>query len=288
MGKIETAMAEARVKQRQRVLQAIARGETIANSEVRAVLEEKAKVTPGDDPDVRPINFAAVRGVRLDPTALETHRILPALEDEAAVAAYKMLRTRVAQRMRANGWRALAVTSTAPNEGKTLTATNLAISLAGNVDHQVFLVDLDLRRPSLHQYLGFTPEFNLADYLESDIPLEDVLVSCGIDRLWLLPNRRTYHNSSEMLSSPHMAKLVSELVSNDPNRLIIFDLPPILSADDLLAFSPYVDAVLLVAAEGKTRRADLTVAKDLLQNLNVAGVVLNRSSERKSGHYYPY
>lgn len=280
-------MAEARVKQRQRVLRAIARGETIANSEVRAVLEEKSKAVE-DEFDFKPLNFDAIRKIKLDNVALEKHRILPALQDEGAVAAYKMLRTRVAQRMRANGWRALAVTSTAPNEGKTLTATNLAISLAGNVDHQVFLVDLDLRRPSLHQYLGFTPEFNLADYLEADIPLEDILVTIGIDRLWVLPNRRTYHNSSEMLSSPHMARLVSELVSNDPNRLIIFDLPPILSADDLLAFSPYVDAVLLVAAEGKTRRADLSIAKDLLQNLNVAGVVLNRSSERKSGHYYPY
>jgi capsular exopolysaccharide synthesis family protein len=280
-------MAEARVKQRQRVLQAIARGEPIANSEVGAVLDDKGNVAEGEF-DLKPLNFDAIRQIKLDNAALEKHRILPALQDEGAVAAYKMLRTRVAQRMRANGWRALAVTSTAPNEGKTLTATNLAISLAGNVDQQVFLVDLDLRRPSLHQYLGFTPDFNLADYLEADVPLEDILVTIGIDRLWVLPNRRTYHNSSEMLASPHMARLVSELMSNDPNRLIIFDLPPILAADDLLAFSPYIDAVLLVAAEGKTRRADLSVAKDLLQNINMAGVVLNRSSERTSGHYYPY
>jgi Mrp family chromosome partitioning ATPase len=162
-------------------------------------------------------------------------------------------------------------------EGKTLTAINLAISLALDVNHTVMLVDLDLRRPSVQRYFGIEPGRGLADFLAEGRELREMLFNPGIERLVVLPGGTPVQNSSEMLSSPRMGWLADEMRSRYSSRLVLFDMPPLLAADDVLAFSRHLDAVLLVVEEGRTGRDELQRARTLLQDIPVLGPVINKA-----------
>ena len=228
--------------------------------------------TPGS------VTYTHTRTVGVTKNLMQERRIVSGFDQGAFTDAYKMLRTQVLQRLCEKNWNSLAVTSPGINEGKTLTAINLAISLAMEVNYTVLLVDADLRHPGVHNYFGIDAEHGLSDYLTADRPLSELLVHPeGIPGFVILPGGKPLENSAEMLSSPKMVRLVEELKSRYPSRIILFDLPPILSAADALAFSPYVDAALLVIEEGKTQAEDAKRAIDLLQGTNVIGTVLNKS-----------
>ena len=220
-----------------------------------------------------------------DQSVLDKNRVLGGKSASAATDAYRMLRTRVLQRMRDNGWNSLMVTSAGVAEGKTLTAVNLAISLAREVTHTVMLVDLDLRRPGLHELFGFTPEVGLVDVLESEATLSQALFNPGIERLVILPARRRVENSSELLSSPEMLELIAEIKNRYPERIVIFDMPPVLVTDDALAFSPNVDAVMLVVAEGATGQSELATVHEVMSDSNIIGSVLNKTEDYTTAYY---
>ncbi len=205
--------------------------------------------------------------VEVDEGRLREHRIVAMVEHDPAAAAYKVLRTHVLQRMRINGWRTLAITSPGEGNGKTVTAINLAISLAREVNQTVLLVDLDLRRPSIARYFVEDALLGLSDYLTDDLPVGELLISPGIERLVILPGNHSFTHSSEMLSSPKMIQLVEELKGRYSDRLILFDMPPVLASDDVIAFAPYLDAVMLVVEEGKTTKAEMLRASELLKTI---------------------
>jgi capsular exopolysaccharide synthesis family protein len=235
--------------------------------------------------EVVDVTYSQTKVVSMSPEVLEKNRIIMEDNNSQEVAAYRMLRTQVLQRMVAKGWNALAITSAGAGQGKTLTAINLAISLAREVHRTVLLADFDLRRPRLHQYLGFEPQSGIGDYILRDTPLHEIVINPGIERLVVLPGKEPLLNSSEMLASPKMVQLVEELKTRYPSRLVIFDLPPLLAADDALAFSPYVDAFLMVLEEGKTNKDDLQQAMGMLQGTNLIGTVLNKSRDAISANY---
>jgi Mrp family chromosome partitioning ATPase len=142
----------------------------------------------------------------------------------------------------------------------------------------VLLVDADLRHPNMHAYFGMNPEFGLSDYLQSDKPIQELLVHpAGIQGLVILPGGKPLDNSAEMLNSPKMSRLVDELKSRYPSRIVLFDLPPLLATADAIAFAPYVDAALLVVEEGKTPMQDAQRAAELLKDTHLIGAVLNKS-----------
>ncbi|MDJ0928060.1 MAG: CpsD/CapB family tyrosine-protein kinase [Gammaproteobacteria bacterium] len=237
-------------------------------------------------PATAEIRYKSTKVVEVPDEVLERNRLIAALPNHELRDSYRMLRTRVLQQMTANGWNALAITSPATGHGKSLTAVNLAISLASEVNHTVLLADLDLRSPSVHSYFGYEPQVGLSDYLEGDVPLSEVLFSPGIDRLVVLPGREPVMNSSEMLSSPKMVSLVSELKSRYPDRLVICDLPPLLATDDALAFTPYTDGMLMVVEAGTTQSEDFERSLDILKDVPLVGTVLNRSeTAARAGHY---
>lgn len=227
------------------------------------------------------ITYTQTRTVGLYPGWLRQNRIIASDTADAHTRAYKVLRTQVSQRMRANGWRTLAITSPGPRQGKTITAINLSISLALEANQTVLLVDADLHQPSVHLYLGFDAPLGLRDHLQQGAPVEEILVHPEIRRLVVLPGSTPLSSSSEWLSSPAMLRLVQELKRRYPSRLVVFDLPPVLATDDVLAFAPYIDASLLVLADGETLRDDAARAAALLQdaNQNLLGTVLNKSGE---------
>lgn len=226
------------------------------------------------------------RPAALDPEALERNRVLLRVHDVAVSRAYKILRTRVLNRMVASNWTALGITGTCAGEGKTLTAVNLALALAQDPNGWVCLVDLDLQRPQLGACLGMSYEYGLTDYLAGQADLSQVIYDIGIKRLAVVPNSSPIETSSEHLRSPRMAEFVNELEAQSPRRIIIFDMPPLNVSDDVLAFAPRVDAFLLVVSQGYTARRTLANAKEVLSELNLLGVVLNRSTERNDSPYY--
>lgn len=226
------------------------------------------------------IAYTRTRSLDIPLSVLRQKRVMAAYDKGPFVDAYKILRTQVMHRLRENEWNVLGVTSPGHGEGKTLTAVNLAASLAMETSQTVLLVDANLRCPSIHKVFGLGDCPGLADYLLDDQPVEDLLVHPGIGRFVLLPGGRAISNSTEILTSPKMLALVEEFKHRYPARIIIFDLPPLLHTADVLAFSPYTDSLLLVVEEGKTTAEELQRALALVKNSRpILGTVLNKAGQ---------
>ena len=228
------------------------------------------------------ISYTQTQKFTASPDVLNRNRIIIGSEDNGIVSAYKMLRTQLLQKMNESKWNALALTSPSAGAGSSLTSVNLAISLAMEIRHTVLLVDFNLRNPGLHKLFGFEPKYGLSDYLLHDTPLEEILVNPSYEGVVMLPGNQPLLNSSETLSSPKLVQLVEELKNRYPSRIVLFDLPPILTSDDALAFSPYTDAFLLVLEEGKTKKAELENSIRLLKDVELIGTVINKSRDIKA------
>jgi capsular exopolysaccharide synthesis family protein len=232
-----------------------------------------------------------IKTLHVEPTqageAEESRVLLDENQDQRVRSAYKMLRTRVLHRIRQNGWHVIGVTSPLQGDGKSLTSINLALSLAAETTLSVVLLELDLRRPAVCSHFNVDPAKGLPDYLDGAADLEEVLFRPeGTERLAVLPNTEIFENSSEMLSSPKLANLVDELRGDDEGRVVVCDLPPYLATDDALAFVPLADAFLIVVSEGRTSRDALGKGVDILHELPLLGLVLNRSESATSAYYY--
>jgi len=240
----------------------------------------QARKTSGSQAVPPPILYTRTKSLDIPLSVLRQKRVMAAYDKGPFVDAFKILRTQVMHRLRENDWNVLGVTSPGHGEGKTLTAVNLAASLAMETSQTVLLVDANLRSPSIHEVFGLDDCPGLADYLLDDLPVEDLLVHPGIGRFVLLPGGRAISNSAEILTSPKMLALVEEFKHRYPARIIIFDLPPLLHTADVIAFSPYTDALLLVVEEGKTTVEELQRALSLVKHSRpVLGTVLNKAGQ---------
>ena len=144
----------------------------------------------------------------------------------------------------------------------------------------MLLVDLDLRSPTIHRYFGFEMDYGLLDYLEGKRPIPELLVHPkGIDGLVILPAGRTSDWAAELIRSPRMLELVPELKHFYPDRYVIFDLPPMLSFADALAFAPLVDGIIVVAEARKTSADDLRRCQEMLRDKPVLGYVFNKAED---------
>jgi capsular exopolysaccharide synthesis family protein len=202
--------------------------------------------------------------------------------------AYNMLRTRLLQRTRANGWTSIAITSPGPDEGKSVTALNLALSIARERNNSVFLLDLDIRNPSICRHLGISPKVDVVKFLTGEVAPETIFFSIGVENLILAGSAMRVEQSSELLSSGRLEELFAYIRSMASHPLIIVDMAPVLSTADVLVVAPKVDASLLVVTQGKTRRESLARTIELLSDYTVAGVVLNKSTEVLSDYYGSY
>ena len=232
-------------------------------------------------PETGKVEYTRTRSISIEDAVLRENRIITGLEPGPFTDSYNLLRTQVLQRFEENNWNVLAVTSPGEGEGKTLTAINLAVSIAREVDYTVLLVDANLRHPWMLEHFGLAHRKGLSEYLTEDIPISDLLIqSERVEHLVILAGGKPLINSAEMLNSPRMKQMVEEMKSRYHSRIIIFDLPPVLSSADALAFSPYVDAVLLVVEEGVTQKQDIEHAVELLSTTNIVGTVLNKAETK--------
>ena len=251
-----------------------------------------------NNPIIPPLDARVIAGKSLSEATAKIHSIMPTLtldlspdferqlERNRIVAhrarsseadLFRLLRTQVLQTMNKLRFKTLAITSPCYGDGKTTIAINLAISIALDVNQTVLLADLDLRKPNLHEYLGLEPECGLTDHLVQNVPLPNCLMPLPFARLKILPAGQTFDHSSEILGIPKMAALADELKSRYPDRMIIYDMPPLLEQDDPLAFMPHVDAYLLIVQDGKTKEEDLKRCLEILGPATVLGIVLNNS-----------
>ncbi|HET6513557.1 MAG TPA: P-loop NTPase [Thermodesulfovibrionales bacterium] len=220
--------------------------------------------------------YSQSRTVDLDPGVIARNRCLAYLDNMPEAESYRVLRTHLLQRTRGSGSNTIMVTSALPGEGKTLAAINLAFTFAREFQHTVLLIDGDLRNQSIHKYLGYASEKGLIDHLVDGSPLSELITWPGVEKMTLISGGRSYKESAEILGSPLMKKLVSEMKTRYPERYLLFDLPPILTGADVLAFAPLVDYVVVVVQAGKTSMDDVKRALQFLPKEKILGFILNR------------
>jgi Mrp family chromosome partitioning ATPase len=210
-------------------------------------------------------------------------------DSAAAYDAYRILRTKLRRVSNATGWTRFGITSAGQGDGKSTTAANLALAFARDNHENVFLIDLDLRRPSLCGYFGIAAApREIGEFLETGGDPHALLFSPGISRLTMAGGTHRYEHSSEMLAGGHLETLLAHIASVDPQAWVFVDLPPVLSTADVLTVAPLLSAMILVASEGYTRRDDLTRAVEALAGTEIAGVVLNKTRRSQSGAYGYY
>ena len=238
-----------------------------------------AKVSPAHVcPDARP--------VKLSPKVLERNRLIGGVSDQRVVDSYSLLRTRILHRVQQHKVSTLGITSPSSKDGKSLTAANLAISIALGESHPVLLVDADTRRPTQANLFGIRVDAGLGDYLAGHRSLEDTLLRTSIDGLYLLPGRGRSTVRPESLSTEKVRQLATMLKQQMPGGIVILDLPPALVGGDVAAFAPIVDALLLVVADRRTSEDAIAETLPLLEGAHVIGTVLNYSSEASSRYDY--
>lgn len=232
---------------------------------------------------------AAFHSMRLDETRLERARIVAYSGGTPQGRYYDMLRTQVLQDMDKNGWQFLAVTSPTAGCGKTVTACNLALSIARLPERSVMLVDLDMHKPAVAEYLGIGSGSGLLDVLEERVALTSAVVQAhfGPNQLAVLPGAAAASTSSEWMASQTMATLLQGLKREFRSRIVIFDLPPMLVGDDVISILPRMEAVLLVAGVGATSVADIRECQKHLHRTRVVRVVVNKATD-KAANYYGY
>ena len=234
-----------------------------------------------------PMFFADLELLPTSLATLQANRIINFTRGTHYSAAFDMLRTKIMRDLLASDWQTLLVTSPTAGCGKTVTAINLAISMARQPETQVCLIDLDLRRPSVAASLGISPPANLTDALDGVVTAERCFF--GIDivgpNLALAANLRPAQQSVETLLSRQMQELLNSLRNASPRPILIFDMPPVLSCDDVLAFLPQIDCSILCVAEGHSTIKEIENSQKLLSETNFLGCVLTKSTERVQTYY---
>ena len=183
----------------------------------------------------------------------------------------------------------ILVTSSLPGEGKTFTAINLALSIANERDKKVLLIDADVARPSVAKVLGIKSSPGLIEYLEGgDISFTDILLNTNIPGLRVVPAGRLHKHSTELLASNKMALLAEELSNRYPDRLIIFDSPPLLAATQGEILAKLVGQVVLVIEAEKTMQSMVMESVAKLSSCDVVLAVLNKSKAGMDAGYYGY
>jgi receptor protein-tyrosine kinase/non-specific protein-tyrosine kinase len=185
----------------------------------------------------------------------------------------------------------IMVTSAVPNEGKSITALNLSISLAEEYDHTVLLIDSDLRRPSVHRYLDMEQRQGFAECLLGEANIGDIIIPTGIGKLSVITAGREIPNPVEMFNSQKMLALIKELKHRYPDRYIIFDTPPVLPFAETRTLAHLVDGVLFVVKERLASQNDIKDALETLKGCELLGLIYNdtipeQHDERYSSYRY--
>jgi len=183
----------------------------------------------------------------------------------------------------------IMVSSSNPNEGKTFVSINLALSIALEQDKTVLLIDADVLRPSLHREFEFESKQGLLEYLLDEVKsLSDVIYNTSISNLKIIPAGKPHHLTNELLASKKMAILAEELAKRYPDRIVIFDCPPILGVTETPVLSSLVGQAVVVVEESKTKVDNVKKAVSQLNEDIAVGFVMNKTVRSKKDEYGYY
>ena len=181
----------------------------------------------------------------------------------------------------------IMVTSAMPGEGKTYCAINLAISMAMEMERTVLLVDADVARPRVPEYLGLQADRGLLDVLrEKDLKLSDLLIRTDIAKLTVLPAGRTYKRATELLASSAMTQLVEDIGNRYPDRIIVFDSPPLLATSEAGVLATHMGQIVLVVEAERTPQDAVREAINHVQSCDVVNLLLNKATPTPGSDYY--
>lgn len=274
MEKIKDALEKAKIQQS-------GQGSVLATKQ-----NKLSGVLPKADDSLNSIVYSETAVVKLDPAVLENNRIVAQNKHDPTSWVFDSLRTQVIQKMEENNWRTIAIVSPTPESGKSVVAINLAISIAQQPQKTAMLVDFDLRKPRIAQYLGIKREKSINNFLTGNATLSEIIVNPSIPRLTIVPTNKPVSQSSETLSSSGIQKLIVELKERYDSRIVIFDLPPLLNTDDAMVLLPQVDCVLLVVGDGQNQEFEIAETMRLLTKTSILGVVVNRAEVEARTYYY--
>lgn len=231
------------------------------------------------DPDVY---WESLLLARPDPEVLARQHVVTAARTDPAHAAFDMLRTRLLQALADQGWSRVAITAPTRGCGSSFVTANLAFSVARLEATRSVVLDLDLRTPSLHEVLGIRPPHSMADYLQGAFAPEEFLLRTHPNLAFGL-NATPQNNAAELFQDTMTADVLDELSDLLCPDLMLFDLPPALEHDDVLAVLPNVDGVLVVAGGGVSTAEDVAKVEQMLSEVKpLLGVMLNRADGKLS------
>ena len=260
---------------------------------------EAARQRSGTDKGATPtlhhapaVKLEPLKTVEISPVACEQNHVLvldsQRREFPVADAAYRLLRSRLQNRLKQNNWFSLAIASPSQSDGKSLTLLNLAVSIAREKLKPVYVLDLDMRNPSICRFLGVQDVRPLPEFFRGQGKPEEYIFQTSIPSLNIAGTLTPASDASELLAGPKFGELLAHIRLRSPDACVLVDLPPINVTDEALLVGPQVDAFLMVVSEGMTERTNLAQALHTLAEFTVAGVVLNRSSDSHGVEYTHY
>jgi Mrp family chromosome partitioning ATPase len=289
MERIQSAIEKARQARQQGTRPEPKQAPSAALRDTTVTAPQVSVVEKEADPK-RDALWKTVRTFQPKPAKLTHNRIL-AYQACPEAAPYDMMRTKLMQKMRKQGWRRVGITSPGAGSGKTMTCLNLAFSLARQSDLKIMVVELDMRRPSIARVLGLKEPVQFSEALTEKEPPEDHLLRYGTNLIFAV-NQSSKRHSAELLQGSSAAGVLDRLEAAYAPDVMIFDTPPLLVSDDTLAFLDQIDCALLVAEAERTRPAEVDKCEqELAARTNVLGVVLNkcRYMDRSDSYgYYGY
>ena len=250
-------------------------------SQDKEVKEEKKS---GYEPE----NIASDKEIPLQ-ESINNDLILLSKPYSAASEQFRLLKTNILFPAKGEPPRTIMITSPSPEDGKSFVSANLAISIAQSIDEFVLLMDCDLRSPSIHSLFGFdaSQTKGLSDYLSSAMPLSGLLKKTFINKLTILPGGSIPKNPAELLSSDHMKRLLTEVKLRYADRYILIDTPPPYLTSETNAIARYVDGIIIVVRQGKTRIKEVKDIIDIYGKDKILGVIQNFAKELV-GYGYGY
>ena len=219
------------------------------------------------------------------PEALDRNKMIAAARQDPAHVAFDVLRTRMTMAMKERGWHRVGISSPTPSCGKSFVVGNLAISFSRQEELKTVVMDLDLNSPSLAKYMGVTGCGSMAEYLAGNKPMEAHFMRPTKGLSQIGPNIAVGLNEqrelfgSELLQYPSTELALNEVQAQLDPDIMIFDLPPVLSSDAVVALGSQLDCILLVVSGERSKTADISEAERLIAETKpLLGVVMNKAS----------
>lgn len=302
MSIIEKALSKLGPKQQtaEAASPAIAEDAALVEQSVQRVASQSAPDVAVSAPPAQPRSApaesqAASRHINLNFDKLRARGLLTSDDERSQMAEeYRMIKRPIlANAFGANpvkNGNMVMVTSALPGEGKSFSTINLAISIAMELDRTVLLVDADVAKPRIPEYLGFQANYGLLDVLQHGAQdLSSAILRTNIDSLSILPAGRTYTRATELLASEAMHRLINDLATRYPDRLVLFDSPPLLSTSESNVLASHMGQIVMVVEADKSRKPALREALSRIEDkCDVVGIILNKGVPHSAGGYYGY